>query len=108
MDDDDDHRIIMEIAVCKCEECLEVIIRAHVPKRNCGIGDSRHREGFGSIHNEQINPCMSPGNGGIAMSMVCSNLITLKSLTLTRAMIRQQIRSKTFHMNCEMKKAMTK
>ena len=106
--DDDDHRIIMEIAVCKCEECLEVIIRAHVPKRNCGIGDSRHQEVLRSICNEQINPCVSPDNGGIATSTVCSNLITLKSLTLTRAMTRQQIRSKTFHMDCEMKKAMTK
>ena len=106
--DDDDHCIIMEIVVCKCEECFEVIIRAHVPKKNCGIGDSRHREVLRSIHNEQINPCMSPGNGGIATSMMCSNLITLKSLTLTRAMTRQQIRSKIFHMNCEIKKEMTK
>ena len=108
MDDDDDHRIIMEIAVCKCGECLEVIIRAYVPKRNYRIEDSRHREVLRIIRNEHINPCMSPDNGGIATSTVCSNLITLKSLTLTRAMTRQKIRSKTFHMNCEMKKAMTK
>ena len=74
--DDKDNRIIMEIVVCKCEECLEVMIQAHAPSGNRGIGDSRHREVLRSIHNEQINPCMSPGNRGIATSTVCSNLIT--------------------------------
>ena len=29
--DDEDNRIIITIAVCKTEECLEVIIQAHVP-----------------------------------------------------------------------------
>ena len=106
--DDDDDRIIMEIVVCKCEECLEVIIRAHVPSGNRGIGDSRHCEVLRGIRNEQINPYMSFGNGGIATSTVCSNLIALKSLTLARAMTRQQMRSIPFNMNCRIKKAMTK
>ena len=42
--DDEDNCIIMEIVVCKCEECLEVMIRAHVPSGNHGIEESRQRE----------------------------------------------------------------
>ena len=42
--DDEDNRIIMKIALCKTEECLEVIIRSYVPKRNGRVKDSRHRE----------------------------------------------------------------
>ena len=51
MDDENNH-IIMKIALCKTEECLEVIIRAYVPRRNGRIGDSRHREMLRSIRNE--------------------------------------------------------
>ena len=42
--DDEDNRIIMKIALCKTEECLEVIIRPYVPSGNGRVGDSRHRE----------------------------------------------------------------
>ena len=106
--DEEDNRIIMKIVVYKCEECLKVIIRAHVPSGNCGIKDSRHQEVLRGIRNKQINPCMSPGNQEFATSMVCSNLITLKNLTLARAMIRHQMRSISFNLNCRIKKAMTK
>ena len=51
MDDEDNH-IIMKIALCKTEECLEVIIQAHVPSGNGRIGDSRHREILRGIRNE--------------------------------------------------------
>ena len=74
--DDEDNRIIMEIVVYKSQECIEEMIRVHVPSKNCRIEDSRHREDFRGIRNEQINPCMSPSNGGIVTSTVCSNLIT--------------------------------
>ena len=74
--DDEDNRIIMEIAMCKSEECLEVMIRAHVPSRNRGIGDSKHREVLRGICNTQINLYMSLGNKGIVTSTACSNLIT--------------------------------
>ena len=60
--DDEDNRIIMEIAVCKCEECFKVIIQAHVLSGNRGIGDSKHQEVLRGILNEQINPCMFLGN----------------------------------------------
>ena len=50
--DDEENCIIMEIVVCKCEECLEIIIRALVPSGNYGIGDSRHREVLKGIRNE--------------------------------------------------------
>ena len=50
--DDENNRIIMKIAICKIEECLEEIIRAHVPSGNCRIGDSRHREVLRGIRNE--------------------------------------------------------
>ena len=50
--DDEDNRIIMKIAVCKTEECLEVIIRAHVRSGNYKIGDSTHREVLTGIRNE--------------------------------------------------------
>ena len=33
--DDEDNCIIMEIAVCKSEESLKVMILVHVPSRNC-------------------------------------------------------------------------
>ena len=74
--DDEDNRIIMKIALCKIEECLEVIIQAYVPSGNGRVGDSKHREIPMGIRNEKINPCMSPGNRGTAMSTVYSNLIT--------------------------------
>ena len=74
--DDEDNRIIMKIALCKTEECLEVIIRSYVPRRNGRVRDSRHMEILRDIRNEEINPCMSPGNRGTVTSMVCSNLIT--------------------------------
>ena len=64
--DDEDNHIIMKIVVCKSEQCLEVIIQVHVPSGNCRIEDSSHRKVL----------CMSLGNGGIATSTVCSNLIT--------------------------------
>ena len=60
--DDEDNRIIMEIVVCKCEECLEVMIQAHVPSGNCRIEDSRHMKVLRGIHDEQINPYMSSNN----------------------------------------------
>ena len=50
--DDEDNRIIMKIVLCKIEECLEVIIRVHVPSGNGRIGDSRHREILKGIRNE--------------------------------------------------------
>ena len=74
--DDEDNRIIMEIFVCKSEECFEVMIQAHVPSGNRIFGDSRHRKVLRGIRNEQINSCMSSSTGRIATSMVCSNLIT--------------------------------
>ena len=49
---DEDNRFIMKIVVCKTEECLEVIIRVHVPSGNYRIRDSRHREVLRGIHNE--------------------------------------------------------
>ena len=50
--DDEDNRIIMKIAVCKTEECLEVIIQAYVPSGNDTIGDSKHWEILRGIQNE--------------------------------------------------------
>ena len=50
--DDEDNRIIMKIALCKTEECLEVIIRSYVPRRNGRVKDSRHREILRDIRNE--------------------------------------------------------
>ena len=87
--DDDDNCIIMEIALCKCKECLEVMIRMLVPSEDRRFRDSKHQEVQRDIHKEQINPYMSPGNGGVATSMVCSNLITSKSLTLATTMTKQ-------------------
>ena len=50
--DDEDNRIIMKIALCKTEECLEVIIRSYVLRRNGRVRDSRHREILRDIRNE--------------------------------------------------------
>ena len=50
--DDEDNRIIMKIALCKTEECLEVIIRSYVSRRNGKVRDSRHREILRDIRNE--------------------------------------------------------
>ena len=50
--DDEDNRIIMKIALCKTKECLEVIIRPYVPRRNGRVRDSRHRQILRDIRNE--------------------------------------------------------
>ena len=50
--DDEDNRIIMKIALCKTEECLKVIIRSNVPRRNGRVRDSRQREILRDIRNE--------------------------------------------------------
>ena len=50
--DDEDNCIIMKIALCKTEECLKVIIRPYVPRRNGRVRDSRHREILRDIRNE--------------------------------------------------------
>ena len=50
--DDEDNCIIMKIALCKTEECLKVIIRPYVPRRNGRVRDSRHREIIRDIRNE--------------------------------------------------------
>ena len=50
--DDEDNCIIMKIALCKTEECLEVIIRLYVPSGNGRVGDSRHRNILRGIRNE--------------------------------------------------------
>ena len=50
--DDEDNRIIMKIALCETEECLEVIIRSYVSRRNGRVRDSWHREILRDIRNE--------------------------------------------------------
>ena len=50
--DDEDNCIIMKIALCKTEECLEVIIRPYVPRGSGRVRDSRHREILRDIRNE--------------------------------------------------------
>ena len=50
--DDEDNRIIMKIALCETEECLEVIIRSYVLRRNGRVRDSWHREILRDIRNE--------------------------------------------------------
>ena len=58
--DDEDNRIIMEIALCKCKECLEVIIPMHIRSGDQRLETLRTGRFFGTFaRSRSIHVCPS-------------------------------------------------